>query len=42
MNGIIAGNLLDSATQKSIAGANVQLIHLGDGKNTKPGFYKRR
>ncbi|TMI66352.1 MAG: TonB-dependent receptor [Bacteroidetes bacterium] len=42
--GIIAGNLLDSTTQKSIAGANVQLIHLGDGKtlsqvSTKEGEF---
>ena len=42
--GIIAGNMLDSATQKSIAGANVQLIHLGDGKilsqvSTKEGEF---
>jgi hypothetical protein len=42
--GIIAGNLLDSSSSKAIAGANVQLTNLGDGKklsqvSTKEGEF---
>jgi outer membrane receptor protein involved in Fe transport len=42
--GIIAGNLQDSSSQKAIAGANIQLTHLGNGKilsqiSTKEGEF---
>lgn len=44
IEGIIAGNLLDSSSQKAIAGANVQLTNLADGKklnqvSTKEGDF---
>jgi outer membrane receptor protein involved in Fe transport len=42
--GIIAGNLMDSSSQKAISGANVQLLNLVDGKklsqiSTKEGNF---